>query len=175
MKAALESGASPLPGAAASPGLSPGQPRHRTAELGPGVASASPATAAGSQLTPPGIREINPCPFSGRARVSGHETQHQNLLFITDNRCRARDEPRRGCFGLGTPAPLQGPLCASVGGSGGVARAGGLGQQMPPWSFPSCPGLRAWNLTVQLLFLHLGCWRCFFPPAEAKAGRGADK
>lgn len=66
-------------------------------------------------------------------------------------------KPLRSCSGLGTAGPGGGPglalapLSASAGDSGAVTWAGVLGEQMPPWSFPSCPGLRAWNLTIQLV------------------------
>lgn len=62
-------------------------------------------------------------------------------------------------------------LSISVGDSGGVTWAGELGQKMPPWIFPSCPGLCAWNLTINPALAPQALEVVFHPPpAFASAG-----
>lgn len=111
------------------------------------------------------------------------------FIFLQDNLCKGRNKTVPCLFGFGAPTPAfqagreqraremaRSPLSAFVGHSGAVTRARGLGQQMPLWIFPSCPGLCAWNLTTELAFaprvLEVGS---LLSPAEAKAGTQSDK
>lgn len=140
------SGTSPVPGP------EPGHPG------GPATTPAHPAGCLGNNRAP--SLRANRREGADAVRAQRGVQQPDSTTeppFITGQSVQSPVKPPvkalRCCFALGTAGRglARVPLSASLGDSGAVTRAGALGEQIPPWSFPCCPGLRAWNLTIQLL------------------------